>query len=93
MSMKTLCMVMVGAMVILVCSCKPKPVTLGQNFGASVKIAIESQILNPEAQLNLHPVEGMDGKAAVILIEDYRKGFDSEKRGDDPVKIKIQSLK
>ncbi len=92
MSMKTLCMVMAGAMVILVCSCKPKPVTLGQNFGATVKIAIESQILNPEAQLNLHPVEGMDGKAAETLIEDYRKGFDSEKRGDDPVKIKIQTL-
>ena len=92
MSMKTLCMVMAGAMVILVCSCKPKPVILGKNLGATVKIAIEGQILNPEAQSNLHPVEGMDGKTAEIVMEDYRKGFDSEKKGDDPLKIKIQSL-
>jgi len=52
------------------------PSRLETDFGTSVKLAKSSQILNPEAEKNIEPVTGFDGKAAQANIEKYRKDFE-----------------
>ncbi len=49
-----------------------KPMVLGGSFQA----AKANQILNPEAGKNLEPVHGLDGQAAVIVMDKYRKSFE-----------------
>ena len=45
-------------------------------FGGSFQTAKANQILNPEAGKNLEPVHGLDGQAAVIVMNKYRKSFE-----------------
>lgn len=51
------------------------PTKVEMDYGTSHKLAKYNQILNPEAEKNLKPVEGMDGKAANAAMEEYHKGF------------------
>ncbi|MEJ2724862.1 MAG: hypothetical protein P8175_09500 [Deltaproteobacteria bacterium] len=51
-----------------------------KNWGRSFEAAKYNQILNPEAEKNLAPVEGLDGSVAERIIEDYKKGFDEKKQ-------------
>jgi hypothetical protein len=46
------------------------------DYGVSHKLSKYNQILNPDAEKNLAPVEGMDGKAAHAAVEKYRKDFE-----------------
>lgn len=57
------------------------PTQLGENYGTAYYTMLESQILDPTAGRTLDPVVGLDGKAAMISIEEYRKTF--EKRDAD----------
>ncbi len=52
------------------------PTRVEKNFGKSVRQARINQILDPEAEKNLEPVTGLDGKAAQATIERYRKTFE-----------------
>lgn len=54
--------------------CAPSRVEM--DYGTSHKLAKYNQILNPDAEKNLKPVEGMDGKAAHAAVEKYQKGFE-----------------
>jgi len=54
--------------------CAPSKVEM--DYGTSYKLAKYNQILNPDAEKNLKPVEGMDGKAANAAVEKYQKGFE-----------------
>ena len=49
---------------------------LERDYGTSHKLAIYNQTLNPDAERNLAPVEGMDGKAAQATMDRYEKGFE-----------------
>jgi hypothetical protein len=49
---------------------------LETDYGTSHKLAIYNQTLNPDAERNLAPVEGMDGKAAQAAVDKYEKGFE-----------------
>lgn len=49
---------------------------LEMDYGTSHKLAIHNQTLNPGAEKNLAPVEGMDGKAAQATVDKYEKGFE-----------------
>ena len=51
------------------------PTQLGENYGEAYYTMIENQILDPKAGQTQEPVEGMDGKAAMISIEEYRNTF------------------
>lgn len=62
----------VGGSIIIGCA---GPSMLDQNWGRSVETARYSQTLNPEAEKNLEPVEGLDGKSAQNTMEAYQKGF------------------
>jgi len=60
--------------------CSPSPVKLSPNFGESVDMAVRNQILVPEAQENLTPVENLDGVASKNSIDLYRKSFKKPKK-------------
>ncbi len=60
------------------------PTRVEKHFGKSVKQAQVNQVLDPEAELNLDPVTGMDGKAAQAGIEKYRMSFDGSHAAAPP---------
>jgi hypothetical protein len=45
------------------------------DFGTSHGLSVFNQTLNPEAESNLQPVEGLDGQAAVNNMNKYRDSF------------------
>jgi len=49
---------------------------LETDFGTSTRLLKINQIHNPEAERNLDPVYGLDGKAAQATTEKYRKDFE-----------------
>ena len=51
---------------------------LDKNWGRSVETAKYNQILNPDAEKNLTPVEGLSGKAAGNSVEKYENSFKKE---------------
>jgi hypothetical protein len=46
------------------------------DYGASYKLSKYHQILNPDAEKNLKPIEGLNGKAANAVVEKYIKDFE-----------------
>jgi PBP1b-binding outer membrane lipoprotein LpoB len=54
--------------------CAPSRVEM--DHGMSYNLAKYNQIQNPDAEKNLKPVEGLDGKAANATVEKYRKDFE-----------------
>jgi hypothetical protein len=61
--------------------CGPSRVEL--DFGTSYNLAKFNQIYNPEAEKNLDPVVGLDGRTVGITLEKYNKSF--EKAAEKPV--------
>lgn len=57
------------------------PTRVEKHFGKSFKQAQLNQILDPEAERNLEPVVGLDGKAAQAGIGKYRKSFEGSQVG------------
>jgi hypothetical protein len=53
------------------------------DFGTSYKLQKYNQILNPDAEKNLAPVEGLDGKAAKESVGKRQKKFATPSK--DPV--------
>jgi hypothetical protein len=49
---------------------------VAQEWGTSYKLATANQTLNPGAEKNLKPVDGMDNKAADKVVYKYNKEFD-----------------
>jgi hypothetical protein len=47
---------------------------LDQNWGRSFEAAKHNQTLNPDADKNLEPVEGIDGPAAERIMREYTEG-------------------
>ena len=52
------------------------PSRVEMDYGTSHKFSKFNQILNPQAEKNLEPVEGLDAGAAQKAVEKYRKGFE-----------------
>lgn len=46
------------------------------DFGTSYKLAKFGQTLNPDAEKNLDPVEGIDGRSGKNVVEKYEKSFE-----------------
>jgi hypothetical protein len=70
-----------AGLILLVCSGCSRPTTLGANTGIAYGMAKQNQILNPDAEGNLEPVEGMEGNVAKTAMELYRTGFEKEGQG------------
>jgi hypothetical protein len=71
------CLIVVGltAALSIFSGCAQKKTVLDSHWGKSFESATSNQILNPEADKNLAPVVGLDGQAAEIVMETYRKDF------------------
>jgi hypothetical protein len=54
-----------------------RPTTLGANTGIAYNMAKQNQTLDPLAAEKLDPVIGLDGGAAAIEMETYRKAFEN----------------
>ncbi len=67
---------------LLVVSCAG-PSRVEMDYGTSHKLAKFNQTLNPQAEKNLEPVTGEDGRTAEAAIERYRKGF--QEKSEAPV--------
>lgn len=52
----------------------PRESQLDKNWGRSFESARYNQILNPDAEKNLAPVEGLEGPAAEKAIVDHLSG-------------------
>jgi hypothetical protein len=52
---------------------------LEKNWGRSFEAAKHNQTLNPDADKNLKPVEGLEGPAAERIMGEYIKGGDRTK--------------
>ena len=61
-----------GTLVLSGCALTPR---LDRQFGSSVQQALVQQTLDPQAGNNRSPVNGMDGKAAESVYENYQKSF------------------
>ena len=53
---------------------------LDKNWGRSFEAAKYNQILNPDADKNLAPVEGMQGPVSERIMEEYKKGGEQKKQ-------------
>ncbi|MGB6012729.1 MAG: hypothetical protein WBI57_15795 [Desulfobacterales bacterium] len=51
---------------------------LNMNFGKSLESAKNNQILNPDAGKNLEPVVGLNGEAAELGVDKYKKSFEKQ---------------
>ena len=51
-------------------TCAPR-----EDFGKAYRLAMAGQILNPDAETNLEPVEGIDGRAAAHIMQKYVESF------------------
>jgi len=52
------------------------PTRLEMDYGTSFNLSKFNQILNPEAEKNLEPVTGLNGKAGQATMEKYQKDFE-----------------
>jgi len=70
------CLILSGwiALLFLLMSCAAS--RLETDFGTSTRLLKINQIENPEAEKNIEPVYGLDGKAAQANTERYREGFE-----------------
>ncbi|HEU4686635.1 MAG TPA: hypothetical protein VFS39_19160 [Nitrospira sp.] len=73
--------VMVIGMVLLGTGCAPTQ--LGDNYSAAYYTMIEAQVLDPSAGRTQDPVHGMEGKAAMNSVEQYRKTFEQRNANFD----------
>jgi hypothetical protein len=70
-----ICILCIVLTIFLISACAG-PTRVDKNYGRSFKQARLNQILDPEAEKNLEPVTGLDGKAAKAGIEKYRMTFE-----------------
>mgnify|MGYP001582088091 CR=1 FL=1 len=70
------CLILSGwiALLFLLMSCAAS--RLDMDFGTSSRLLKINQIQNPEAEKNVEPVYGLDGKAAQAITEKYREDFE-----------------
>jgi len=56
------------------CVATPPPY-MDANFGGAVEMAKGQQTMNPDASLNTHAVDGIDGQAGDASFDSYRDSF------------------
>jgi hypothetical protein len=79
-----ICILCIVLTIFLISACAG-PTRLDKDYGRSVKQAWINQTLDPEAEKNLEPVTGLEGKAAQSSIEKYRKTFEQSRDAPQPL--------
>jgi len=65
-----------AALLAATAGCACRETAMERNYGASYKMEIANQTLDPEASQNLQPVTGMEAPEAAKVYESYVKGFE-----------------
>ena len=77
--------ILITTLAIFLISACAQPSRVDKDYGRSVKQARFNQVLHPEAEKNLEPVTGLDGKAGQASIEKYRKTFEQPREASQPL--------
>ena len=83
---KSLIIVGIIVAVSMVSACSGTDTLLEKNWGKSYETAAYNQMLNPDADKTLKPVNSLDGQATENDLQRYRNGF-KEKQEEQPVNI------
>jgi hypothetical protein len=51
-----------------------------QNWGKSYETAVYNQMVNPDADKTINPVDSLDGQAAENNLQKYRDGFKAKEQ-------------
>lgn len=78
------------AVLSLAVGCAPSRVEM--DYGTSYQLQKYNQTLNPEAEKNLAPVTGLDGRAAQHAMEKYQKGFQKQEQTSATYQFSIGSM-
>jgi hypothetical protein len=70
-----------GALTVFALAGCTHPVTLAEDTGVSVRLAIQNQTYDADAARNPRAVTGLDGAAAGIVMNEYRKSFEKGEGG------------
>lgn len=65
-----------AVLLLALAGCATRTPYLDSQFGQSVRLLNAQQTINPQAALNTHPVNGLDGKAAASGYANYEKSYD-----------------
>ena len=74
---------MLGVVMVSAVGCSSSPATLSHDYGTSLYLARQSQILNPEAPNKLAPIVGIDGRGSIAAYRQYVGSFDKKNEGGD----------
>ena len=72
---KSLMIIGITAVVSMVSACSGTETLSQQNWGKSYETAVYSQMINPDADKTLKPVDSLDGQTAENNMQKYRDGF------------------
>ena len=64
----------------MVSACSGTETLSQRNWGKSYDTAVYNQMLNPDADNTLKPVDSLDGQAAENNLQKYRDGFKAEEK-------------
>ena len=77
--MRRLLFVLTGAAAIMILLGGCVASRVDADFGTSHKLSKINQIINPDAEKNLEPVNGLSGVAVTGVMDRYENGFTQEK--------------
>lgn len=87
---KSLIIVGITAIVSMVSACSGTETLSQRNWGKSYETAAYNQILNPDADKTLKPVDSLDGQAAENDLQRYRDSFKAKK---EPETVNLINVK
>ena len=77
---RSLIIIGIIAAVSFISACSGTDTLSQRNWGKSYETAVYNQMLNPDADKTLKPVDSLDGQAAKNVHKKYRESFTKEKK-------------
>ena len=77
---KSLIIIGITAVVSMVSACSGTETLSQQIWGKSYETAVYNQMVNPDADKTLNPVDSLDGQAAENNLQRYRDGFKAKEQ-------------
>ena len=87
---KSLIIIGIIALVSMVSACSGTETLSQQNWGKSYETAAYNQMLNPDADKTLNPVDSLDGQAAENNLQKYRDGFKAKEQNQTTFNFNIK---
>jgi hypothetical protein len=77
-------------MIVLFLGCGPTRLEI--DYGTSYELQKFNQTLNPQAEKNMEPVVGLNGKAAQNAVDKYQKEFEKSSKTSSTYQFSIGSM-